>query len=177
MKQHALINSTVENGDLKAIRTLRARGYTLVELLVVLLIAATMTAVAAPVIQGALTSIHLNSAVQSATGAIASTRYQALRYGYPFQLQLNSATLTYQVSSEPVGAVAFSNVGSAIPLSASNIVLNGNTTLQFNPSGTVQFIAGGAGFSLNGQTFTIAYAGRTTTVTVSSVGYVTTSTQ
>jgi Tfp pilus assembly protein FimT len=148
-----------------------------VELLVVLIIAATMTAIAAPVIQGALSNIHLSSAVQSTTSAISTTRYQALRYGYPFQLQLNAATLKYQVLSEPVGAAAFSNVGSAIPISASNVALNANTTLQFNPSGTVQFIAGAAGFSLDGQTYTISFAGKTTTVTVSSVGYVTTSTQ
>jgi prepilin-type N-terminal cleavage/methylation domain-containing protein len=177
MKQFAAVHSNVGNADLKATRTMRARGYTLVELLVVLVIAATMTAVAAPVIQGALSNIRLTSAVQSTTSAISTTRYQALRYGYPFQLKLNSTTLTYQVLSEPVGAAAFANVGSAIPISASNVALNANTTLQFNPSGTVQFISGAAGFSLDAQTFTIAFAGKTTTVTVSSVGYVTTSTQ
>jgi prepilin-type N-terminal cleavage/methylation domain-containing protein len=177
MKQLAFVCSNVRNKKPREIKSPVSRGYTLVELLVVLIIAATMTAVALPVLQGSLNNIRLSAAVQSATGAISTTRYQALRYGYPFQLQLNATTLTYQVLSEPVGAAAFANVGSAIPISASKITLNANTTLQFNPSGTVQFITGGAGLSLDAPTFTIAYAGRTTTVTLSSVGYVTTSTQ
>lgn len=175
--QAVTANITIKRVQLRDARVTRTRGYTLIELLVVLVIAATMTAVAVPTITGALNTIRLSSAVQTATGAIATTRYQSLRYGYPFRILLDATALTYQVQSEPVGAVSFANVGTAIPVSTSKITINSNTTLQFNPSGTVQFISGGAGFSLDGQTFTIAYAGRTSTVTVSSVGYVTTSTQ
>jgi len=175
--QSILLKRDVERARLQKSGAVRARGYTILELLVVLVIASTMTAVAVPTITGALNTIRLSSAVQTATGAISTTRYQSLRYGYPFRIQLDSTALTYQLQSEPVGAATFANVGTAIPVSTSKITINSNTTLQFNPSGTVQFISGGAGFSLDGQTFTIAYAGRTSTVTVSSVGYVTTSTQ
>jgi prepilin-type N-terminal cleavage/methylation domain-containing protein len=160
----------------------RPRGFTLIELLLVVVVAGTMTAVAAPLVQNGLNTIHLSSAVQSATSAISVTRYQALRYGYPFQLALNATKLNYQVSSEPTSingnANTFSNVGNPVSLSGSpNITLNANTTLQFNPDGTVQFIGGGNGFSLDAPTFTMACAGRTTTVTVSRVGYVTTQTR
>lgn len=175
--QAILIKRNAESANQRNTGTAQARGYTLLELLVVLVIATTMTAVAVPTITGALNTIRLSSAVQTATGAMSTTRYQSLRYGYPFRIAIDSTALTYQIQSEPVGAVTFSNVGTAIPVSTSKIAINSNTTLQFNPSGTVQFISGGAGFSLDGQTFTIAYAGRTSTVTVSSVGYVTTSTQ
>jgi len=167
----------IESAGLHEASNMRSRGFTLMELLIVMIVGVTMTAVAMPVLQGALINIRLSSAVQSATGAISTTRYQALRYGYPFQLTLNSTTLTYQILSEPVGAVSFTNVGSPVPISGSRVTMNANTTLQFNPSGTVQFISGGAGYSLDAQTFQIAFSGRTSTVTVSSVGYVTTSTQ
>lgn len=162
-------------------RIFRARGLTLIELVFVLAIAVTMTAVAVPVIQSALISFRLSAAVQTVTSAIASTRYQALRFGYPFQVALTAATLNYQVWSEPTTstgpAAAYSKVGNSVPLSGSPITLNANTTLQLNPDGTVQFIAGGAGFALNAPTLTLSYAGKTATVTVSSVGYVTTQTQ
>ena len=161
----------------------RIRGYSVVELLVVIAISATMTAVASPVIWNTLSNMSLNSAVQSASGAISATRYQALRYGYPFRLTFSTTTpISYQVLSEPTAitgnATAFSNVGAAVPLTGTGgVALNANTTIQFNPSGTAQLIAGGTGFSLDGQTFTIAYAGKTTTISVSSVGYVSTTTQ
>jgi prepilin-type N-terminal cleavage/methylation domain-containing protein len=182
MNQRTLMDRKAGYGGPKEARNFRRRGYTMIELLVVMVIAATMSAVAVPMIWNALKSMHLSSAVQSVTGAISSTRYQALRYGYPFQLTLNTTPLTYQVSSEPTtaagAATSFTNVGNAVSISGtSGVTLNANTTIQFNPSGTAQLITGGTGFSLDGQTFTIAYAGRTSTVTVSSVGYVTTQTQ
>lgn len=52
MKQLALVRSNVRNEKPRPIGSPDSLGYTLVELLVVLIIAATMTAVALPVLQG-----------------------------------------------------------------------------------------------------------------------------
>ncbi len=138
-------------------------GFTLVELSFVLLLGMVMMAISVPIIQSALYGYRLRSAVASATWAIQATRYQAIMKGYPFALAFDSTALTYQVSSQPPGAPGFSNLGSAVPLSGSNVSLSQSTTLQFKPNGIVQATTGQLIFS-------IGYQGNTKTITVSSYG-------
>lgn len=141
-----------------------ARGFTLVELIMVVLVGSILTAAAIPQIQRALYAYRLRSAVDSATWAIQSTRYQALQEGYPYQVVFTASTGKYQIQNLPSGTT-YTNVGSAVPLSGTAIAMTPNTTLQFKPNGSV--VA-----SVGGLSFTISYQGTTETITVTNYGNV-----
>ncbi|MBI3670409.1 MAG: hypothetical protein HY237_11585 [Acidobacteria bacterium] len=142
-----------------------SRGFTLVEGALVVVTAFILLAVTVPIIQHTVDAYKLRSAVASATWAIGTTRYQALMKGYPYAVAFDPTSRTYQVSSQPPGAAQFSNVGSAVPLSGSSIVLNRATTLQFLPNGFVQATTGQMNLA-------ISYQGSTKTITVTSYGNV-----
>lgn len=141
------------------------RGFTLLELLLVLLIIGIMTVISMPVVNSVLSTYRLRSAVSSVTGAIQTTRYQAIASGYPYQLVLNAGTATFQVQSDPNLTGTFANMGNAVPLANSGIpvVLGTNTTLRFRPSGLVTAATGST-------TLTLTYGGKTETITVSNYG-------
>jgi len=115
----------------------RNRGYTLVEMMMVILIIMVVTAIAIPQVKSSLNRYRLEGAVASATWAIQSTRYQALMQGYQYQVVFTKSTNSYQIQSEPVGSSTFSNVGNSVPLSGASTVLNQDTTLTFKPNGYV----------------------------------------
>ncbi len=145
---------------------MRQRGASLVELLIVLGISVTMAALTLPSTRTAVNTFQLSSAVTAAASAIQSTRYQAIMRGYPFAITFSAANKNYQVSSKPIGAVSFSNVGSAILLSPNQpITLSATTTYQFNPNGTVVVTSGNASFNISASS-------GTKTITVSGVGNV-----
>jgi prepilin-type N-terminal cleavage/methylation domain-containing protein len=141
-------------------------GFTLLELLVVVLVVLVLSALAIPQLQAALYAYRLNAAVSASTWAIQTTRYQAIMHGYPYQIALNAANNTYQVLSEPGGTAAFSNVGTAVPMGTMVIVFSPSTTLQFSPNGSVSAILGS-------MTYSVAYGGATKNVTVTNYGSVT----
>jgi len=58
------------------------RGFSLIEILVALLIGSVLTAMAIPATRSALASYQLDAALDSVTGAIQGTRYQAIMHGY-----------------------------------------------------------------------------------------------
>lgn len=139
-------------------------GYSLLEIALTLALVSIMVAFAMPAMFSTADIFRLSAAADSATWAIQTTRYQAIMKGYPFQLTFNAANNTYQVASEPPGTNAFTNVGTAIPLTASAVTINPGTVLQFKGNGSVAATAG------NVQTFSISFKGRTKTVTVSNYG-------
>lgn len=110
----------------------------------------------------------LRSAVNAVTTAIQSTRYRAIYDGCPDAIAFNSATNTYQVSSEATGngcAGAMTNVGGAIPFgSATQISLSSNISFQFSPGGSVQVTAGA-------QPFTMNYIGTSAVKTIQVTNY------
>jgi Tfp pilus assembly protein FimT len=134
-------------------------------MLFVVLIVLIMAVMAVPVLNNVMSTYRLRSAVASITGAIQTTRYQAISSGYPFQLVLNKATSTFQVQSDPNITGTFANVGNAIPLANSSIpvVLGTSTTLRFRPSGLVSAPVGAT-------TLTLTYGGKTETIAVSNYG-------
>src|ERR1039458_6344522 len=67
-------------------------GYSLIELMLVVLIAMVMGAMAIPQARSAIASYQLSAAVDSATGIIQGTRYQAIMHGYLYQVDFNSTT-------------------------------------------------------------------------------------
>ncbi|MBZ5520821.1 MAG: prepilin-type N-terminal cleavage/methylation domain-containing protein [Acidobacteriia bacterium] len=144
------------------------RGFSLLELLIVLAISMIVAAIAVPAIQSSVQIYRLRSAAASVKGAIQGTRYRAISSGYPFALVLSKTNSTYQVQSDPTASGTFTNVGSAIPLSGSSIpaTINQDVTLQFRPSGAVTATTGTT-------TMLITYFGRTETIQVSNYGNIT----
>jgi len=142
-----------------------AQGFTLLELLFTALVGIIITVIALPLVNNVMATYRLRSAVSSVTGAIQTTRYQAISSGYAYQLVLDKIASTFQVQSDPNRTSTFANVGSAIPLSSSSIpiTLDTSTTLQFRPSGVVAATAGST-------TFNLTYGSKTETITISSYG-------
>lgn len=142
-------------------------GFSMVEIMMVLLVSMIVTGFAVPTIRSVLSLYRLRSAVSNVTWAVQSTRYQALMQGYPFQVTFSSpgggASPIYQIASKPIGAGSFSDVGTSVPLSGSPVTLSATTVLQFKPNGSVTATTG----ALN---FNVAYSGITKTVTVSNYG-------
>jgi prepilin-type N-terminal cleavage/methylation domain-containing protein len=141
------------------------RGFTLIEMVLVVAIVLVIAAISVPVINNVMATYRLRSAVASITGAIQATRYQAISSGYPFQLVLSTTTSTYQVQSDPGLTGTFANVGNAVPLanSAIPVTLGAATTLRFRPSGLVTATVGAT-------TLTLTYGGKTETIAVSNYG-------
>ena len=141
-------------------------GFTLLEMLFVILLALVMGAMAIPITQAAMATMDLNAAVDSAEGAIQAARYQAIMHGYPYQVAFNSTNNTFQVLSEVPPAATFSNVSGAVPISGDPVTLSASPTYQFKGNGSVSAVAGA-------MIFTISYKGTTKTLTVSKYGSIT----
>jgi prepilin-type N-terminal cleavage/methylation domain-containing protein len=139
-------------------------GFSLLEVLFVLVIIGIVSAIALPMTKNFLKSYHLSAGVKAISGAIQSTRYLAIMNGYHFNLTLDPSSLSYQIASKPPGATSFTNVKNPIPWSATNDVsMTPSTTLEFYPGGTVVATTGSL-------TFTVTNGTNTETVTVSGVG-------
>ncbi len=139
------------------------RGFSTIELLMVMIVGTILTAIAIPQVNSILRQYRLAGAVASSTWAVQSTRYQALMAGYPYQVVFTKSAGTYQIQNLPAGATSYANVGTAVPLSGSAVSLNQDTTLKFLPNGSVSAPTGGL-------TFTLTYYGSTKTITVSTYG-------
>jgi len=152
-----------------------APGFTLIELVVVVAIVLVISAMAMPMARNMIRSYRLNAAASSISGAIQSTRYQAIMVGCPYTLAFSSSSITYQAATQnitgtpPACATSYSNVGGAVPWATSpEISLSSSVTLTFNPSGTVTSNQTGS----PPTTLTIGVGGMTKTITVSGVGNV-----
>jgi Tfp pilus assembly protein FimT len=98
------------------------------------------TAIALPQIRATMASYRMSNAVAGITGAIQATRYRAIFQGCPSALAFDKTKNTYQLSSRLTSgscATSFSNVGGAISFGSTSVVLDQNTSLQFNPGGSV----------------------------------------
>ncbi len=125
-------------------------GFTLIELVVVVAITLVLAGITVPAVQGTLRSFWLKSAISSLSGAIQSTRYQAIFHGCQYQIAVNAAAYNYTILSAAPAANGQAclgapvQVGNAIPLAGSGVTLNTSVTLQFNPSGSVNAVVGNA---------------------------------
>src|SRR6266576_769526 len=144
----------------------RSRGFSLIEVLVIVAIGTILTVIAIPSISSGLPNYRLEGAISSVTWAVHSTRYQALMEGYPFQVVFSSTANTYQIQSSPTGIGGpYGNVGSAVPFTAYPVVLSADTTLNFRPNGFVQATAGAL-------IFNVAYQGVCQKLAVTNYGNV-----
>jgi len=141
-------------------------GYTTMEAAMVITIVMVLLGMGIPKFVQAISNYKLHAAADSVAWAMQSTRYQALQKGYTYELTISAANNTYQVLSKPIGASSFSNVGGAVPLTASPVTVSATTTLTFSPNGSVTVVTGA-------QTITLTYSGFTETVTVTNYGSVT----
>jgi len=142
------------------------QGFTMLEIVMVLLIGSVLTIMALPKVQNEIYRYRLQGAVACATWAIQSSRYQALMQGYPYQVVFTTSNNSYQIQNLPTGATVYANVGTAVPLSGSAVTLGANTTLQFKPDGFVSAPVG----ALN---FTITYQGVCQRITVTNYANIT----
>jgi Tfp pilus assembly protein FimT len=157
-------------------------GFTLIETIFTVAIILVMTALAIPLVQTVSGYLKLRGAVSSMSGAIQSTRYQAIFQGCPYQVVFDAAANTYQIQNEPYSAAtnlcaaAFVNVCPAgfaacpVPLSGSGtkITLDASTTLTFHPGGSVTSTTAAGGVT----TMVITYGSKQNTIKVSSYGNV-----
>jgi type II secretory pathway pseudopilin PulG len=150
-------------------------GFTLLELVFVCVILVLMAAMAVPLVNRAVGYFKLRGAVAEVTGAIQSTRYQAIFQGCPHQVVFTAASRSYQVQRQcPIGG-AFANYcvsGAAscpVPLSGGSpsLTLNADITLAFSPGGKVTSPA----FPAGGINMVVTYDGKPPeTISVSSYG-------
>lgn len=151
----------------------RESGFTMPELLVGVFVAVIITAMAVPIYQNTLMNWRMNSMASAITGAISSTRYQALSKSQTYTLAITAPANTYVVTNVSTGTAA-----TAVPLPSNQILVNGGTgtsTFTLCPNGVV-YGAGGscATGSPNPPAISVSYNTRKINISVSSVGNVST---
>lgn len=162
------------------VRARAARGFTLLELVVVVAIAMLLAAMSIPSITNTLRVYKMRSAVTSFTSAISSARYQAIFTGCKTQLTISKASYNYQFASEAPALTgstclaAFVNVGSTVPFMGKGVAINQDVVLTFSPGGSVTSVPVQAPL----VQIVLTYPGFTTTVpqetvAVSSYGNIT----
>lgn len=148
----------------------------MVELLLSIFVSIVLVGIALPRVIPVTRYYHLMTALPAVTGAIQSTRYQAIMTGCSYQIAFSSTTTSYQVLTQVLSgspatcAAGFTNVGNAVPWSSSgDISISSSITFQFSPNGTMTVVTTPntlpAAFSLTNGTSTEA-------ITVSGVGNV-----
>ena len=126
-----------------------ARGFSLIEMLMVVGIGMILAALAIPSVKSSLIRYRLQGAIANSTWAIQSTRYQALMQGYPYQVVFTTSNNSYQIQNLPPGTLSYANVGNPVPLSGSPIILSADTTLQFKPNGFVTAAVGAYSYAIS----------------------------
>jgi len=161
----------------------RAAGFTMIELLVVVAIAMILAAVSLPVITTTLYNMHLGSAASSLSGAIQSTRYQAISVGCPFTITVNASPAnSYQLQTEavsgtpPACATTYTNLpapyANPVPFANADVTIAATTTIVLNPSGTVSTVSTPTIPAYPPISIVLAHGATTKTVSVSGVGNV-----
>lgn len=143
---------------------LSSRGFSLLEIVVVILIAMVLSAITVPSLLQTIERYRFRSAVISLTGAIQSTRFQCIMRGYPMRIDLDKTTNSFRVYQKPLGAPAFVPIGAAVPLG--RIDLQDQTALEFSPNGKVTATQGTL-------ILVVTYGNESKTVTVSPFGNIT----
>jgi prepilin-type N-terminal cleavage/methylation domain-containing protein len=103
------------------------RGYTILEVVFVILVIGVVMANAAPSTQTALQNYHLSQAVKDVSGAIQSTRYLAIMKGYTYNIAFTQNSKSYQVGVKIPPSTTFSNSGSPVVWGVTSDVMLGTS--------------------------------------------------
>ena len=147
------------------------RGFSLIEIMLVLLIIMILMGISLPSVRSSMDAIRHRNAVTVATTAIQSTRFLAIRDGVRYAVTFSAALpASYQIRRVPPGGAAFVNVGAAVPLGNAQVSMASGRRYEFAPNGMVTVTGGPMDFIVQyGQ----GSAMRVHTVTVTRVGHVT----
>jgi type II secretory pathway pseudopilin PulG len=72
----------------------------MIEILIVIAIVLVLAGIAIPVFTTAMNNYRISAAVSATTGAIQSTRFQAIMHGCEYLLILTPSTMSYQIQTE-----------------------------------------------------------------------------
>lgn len=135
----------LEPSILHGAHTRPASGFSLIELMLVVAIAAVVFAMALPQLTQTMRNMHLGSSSATLSSAIQAARYQAIQSGCPITMTVSTGT--YLLAFEklkttggiPQCDTVFTNdPRGSLPWASSDIALVGAPqTMEFNPSGTV----------------------------------------
>ncbi len=148
-----------------------SRGFTLLEMVVVVLVSMIAAAIAIPVIGSALASMNVRSMASALAGAVSSTRYQAIQNSEIYTLVITTPANTYVVKNITTGVS-----GPTLPLAKQTVAINGGTsatyTFTFCPNGMTYGAGGTCPANNTPPVLTATYQGANMTINVSSVGNV-----
>ena len=137
-----------------------SRGFTLLELCLIVAISIVTAAMAVPIFKSTLAVAKIQTAGSNASGAIQTARYKALSKGVPYQITFDKTNGTYTVlkcapsscgnaiynpsstfSYGPDSSDPDTLTGTAIPFSSgsSGVALDSNRVMYFMPGGAVQW--------------------------------------
>ena len=151
------------------------RGFSIVELLIVVLVGGILTAMAIPKFQSTMLNMQLNSTASTISAAVSQTRYSAIMNSQIYTLVFTVAPNAYTTYVVTNVTTSTSNASASLP--NKTILINGGTaatyTYTFCPNGVV-YGAGGicTGNANAPPALTITNGGRQENINVSSVGNV-----
>lgn len=166
------------------------RGFSMIELMVVLAIAAVVGAMAVPAIQSTLKYRKVNTAMLSASGAIQAARYKSLSKGIPYQIVFSSSAKTYTINAcsncasniyTPTSTFTYGTdsldpmTGVAFPFSsgAGGAALAADQTIYLRPGGAVEWVADGTTSCSSPLFMTFTYQGVSKQLSVECYGKIT----
>jgi prepilin-type N-terminal cleavage/methylation domain-containing protein len=137
-----MIRST-QNRKGAMVRAREARGFTLLELVIVVAIGMILAGLATPVIINTLRVYKMRTAITSITGLISNARYQSIFHGCKTQIVFTAAAYTYQISSQQPAyggqacLAAYAPITGVTPIAGSGIAIDQTVTFTFTPGGAV----------------------------------------
>lgn len=139
-------------------------GFTLVELLVVIVLAALISSMVVPRLYGYMRQLAARSAVSQVVGDLSLARTQAVREGRTVSLRVSGAS-TYKVTVDN---------GATILRTIKTVDVKGGQRAVTIAPGTARVIFDSRGMLLTGSTsqLVVSRSGKTDTVSVSAVGRV-----
>lgn len=149
------------------------RGFSVAELLSVILAIIILAAISVPVFNNAMTDMQMSSTVNAISAAISQTRYSSIMNGQVYTLAFTAPADTYVVTN------VTTNIASAtVPLPNQTVNINGGTSATYTYTLCPNGIVFGAGGACPGNTappsLTVQNQAREITINVSSVGNVST---